>query len=97
MSGESKTIGWLAHRLASWHTDEKVRVFDSIIVMTDRLVLDQQLQNTIYQFEYRLGVVQKIDESSQELAQALKSGVPIIISTLQKFPFVSRQLLKLAE
>lgn len=96
-SGKSNTIGWLAHRLASLHTDQNERVFDSVIVITDRLVLDQQLQDTIYQFEHRQGVVQKIDESSQQLAQALESGVPIIISTLQKFPFVSRQLLKLAE
>ena len=54
-------------------------------------------QDTIYQFEHKHGVVQKIDESSRQLAEALESGVPIIITTLQKFPFVSRQLLKLAE
>lgn len=96
-SGKSNTIGWLAHRLASLHTDQNERVYDSVIVITDRLVLDQQLQDTIYQFEHRQGVVQKIDESSQQLAQALESGVPIIISTLQKFPFVSRQLMKMAE
>ncbi|MCA9062877.1 MAG: type I restriction endonuclease subunit R, partial [Planctomycetaceae bacterium] len=96
-SGKSNTIGWLAHRLASLHDEQNQRVYDSVIVITDRLVLDQQLQDTIYQFEHRQGVVQKIDESSQQLAQALESGVPIIISTLQKFPFVSRQLLKLAE
>ncbi|MCY2992140.1 MAG: type I restriction endonuclease [Planctomycetota bacterium] len=96
-SGKSNTIGWLAHRLASLHNDKNERVFDSVIVITDRLVLDQQLQDTIYQFEHRQGVVQRIDESSRQLAEALESGVPIIISTLQKFPFVSRQLLKLAE
>jgi type I restriction enzyme R subunit len=60
-------------------------------------VLDQQLQDTIYQFEHRQGVVQKIDEDSRQLAQALEAAVPIIVTTLQKFPFVSRQLLKLAE
>ena len=65
--------------------------------MTDRVVLDQQLQDTIYQFEHRQGVVQKIDEDSRQLAEALEAGVPIIITTLQKFPFVSRQLVKLAE
>src|SRR5262249_40326333 len=96
-SGKSNTIGWLAHRLASLHDSKSERIFDSVIVITDRLVLDQQLQDTIYQFEHRQGVVQKIDESSRQLAEALESGVPIIISTLQKFPFVSRQLLKLAE
>ena len=61
------------------------------------MVLDQQLQDTIYQFEHKQGVVQKIDEDSRQLAEALDSGVPIIITTLQKFPFVSRQLLKMAE
>ncbi|MGH7961491.1 MAG: type I restriction endonuclease subunit R [Candidatus Binatia bacterium] len=96
-SGKSNTIGWLAHRLASLHNQQDQRVFDSVIVVTDRLVLDQQLQDTIYQFEHRQGVVQKIDESSKQLAESLESGVPIIITTLQKFPFVSRQLLKLAE
>jgi len=96
-SGKSNTIGWLAHRLASLHDVESRRVFDSVIVVTDRVVLDQQLQDTIYQFEHRYGVVQKIDESSRQLAEALESAVPIIITTLQKFPFVSRQLIKMAE
>lgn len=96
-SGKSNTIGWLAHRLASLHNEQNQRVFDSVIVITDRRVLDQQLQDTIYQFEHRHGVVQKIDQDSRQLARALESAVPIIITTLQKFPFVTRQLLKLAE
>ena len=96
-SGKSNTIGWLTHRLASLHNDADERVFDSVIVVTDRVVLDQQLQDTIYQFEHRQGVVQKIDEHSRQLAEALQSGVPIIVTTLQKFPFVSDQLLKMAE
>lgn len=96
-SGKSNTIGWLAHRLSSLHDAQDLRVFDSVIVITDRRVLDQQLQETVYQFEHRHGVVQKIDENSRQLAQALENAVPIIITTLQKFPFVSRQLLKLAE
>ncbi len=96
-SGKSNTIGWLAHRLASLHDTSNERVFDSVIVVTDRIVLDQQLQDTIYQFEHKRGVVQKIEESSRQLAEALENAVPIIITTLQKFPFVSRQLLKMAE
>ena len=96
-SGKSNTIGWLAHRLASLHNPRNERIFDSVIVVTDRVVLDQQLQDTIYQFEHKRGVVQKIDESSRQLAEALESGVPIIITTLQKFPFVSDHLLKMAE
>jgi type I restriction enzyme R subunit len=96
-SGKSNTIGWLTHRLASLHDSKDERVFDSVIVITDRVVLDKQLQDTIYQFEHKHGVVQKIDESSRQLAEALESAVPIIITTLQKFPFVSRQLAKMAE
>ena len=96
-SGKSNTIGWLAHRLASLHDAANERVFDSVIVVTDRVVLDQQLQDTIYQFEHKRGVVQRIEESSRQLAEALENAVPVIITTLQKFPFVSRQLLKMAE
>ena len=96
-SGKSNTIGWLAHRLASLHDAANERVFDSVIVVTDRVVLDQQLQDTIYQFEHKRGVVQRIDDDSRQLAEALESAVPVIITTLQKFPFVSRQLLKMAE
>ncbi len=96
-SGKSNTIGWLAHRLSSLHNDKDERIFDSVVVITDRVVLDRQLQNTIYQFDHRQGVVQKIEEDSRQLAEALESGVPIIITTLQKFPFVSGQLMKLAE
>src|SRR5437667_6393230 len=96
-SGKSNTIGWLAHRLASLHDAANQRLFDSVIVVTDRVVLDQQLQDTIYQFEHKRGVVQKIDESSRQLAEALENAVPVIITTLQKCPFVSRQLLKMAE
>ena len=96
-SGKSNTIAWLAHRLASLHDARNARVFDSVIVVTDRLVLDQQLQQTIYQFEHKLGVVRKIHKDSRQLAEALESGVPIVVTTLQKFPFVSTQLLAMAQ
>jgi type I restriction enzyme, R subunit len=96
-SGKSNTIAWLTHRLASLHNTVNRRVFDSVIVVTDRIVLDQQLQDTIYQFEHKRGVVQQIDEHSGQLAEALENAVPIIITTLQKYPFVSKQLIKLAE
>ncbi|HAT2611625.1 TPA: type I restriction endonuclease subunit R [Kluyvera intermedia] len=96
-SGKSNTIAWLAHRLSSLHNERDERLFDSVVVITDRVVLDRQLQNTIYQFDHRQGVVQKIDEDSRQLAEALEDGVPIIITTLQKFPFVSAQLAKLSE
>jgi len=95
-SGKSNTIAWLAHRLSSLHDASDRRVFDSVIVITDRIVLDRQLQNTIYQFDHRQGVVLKIDENSQQLAEALENAVPIIITTIQKFGFVADKLEKMA-
>jgi len=91
-SGKSNSIAWLAHRLVSLHDDADEKVFDSVIVVTDRLVLDQQLQNTIYQFEHKQGVIQKIDTDSSKLATALTSVTPIVITTLQKFPFVTEKI-----
>ena len=91
-SGKSNSIAWLAHRLASLYTERDEKVFDSIIVVTDRVVLDQQLQNTIYQFEHKQGVVRKIDIDSAQLAEALEFGVPIVVTTLQKFPFVTEKM-----
>ncbi|TCH97255.1 type I restriction endonuclease subunit R [Roseococcus sp. SYP-B2431] len=91
-SGKSNSIAWLAHRLASLHDARDEKVFHSVIVITDRLVLDQQLQDTIYQFEHKTGVVEKIDENTQQLAKALAIGTPIIISTIQKFPFISQAI-----
>ena len=94
-SGKSNSIAWLAHRLSSLHDNNDDRIFNSVVVITDRRVLDQQLQNTIYQFEHKQGVVQKIDEDTRQLVQALTSGTPIIITTLQKFPFIAETLEKI--
>ena len=91
-SGKSNSIAWLAHRLASLHDEHDEKVFHSVVVVTDRRVLDQQLQATIYQFEHKTGVVEKIDEDTQQLAQALSHGTPIVITTIQKFPFISQAL-----
>jgi len=91
-SGKSNSIAWLSYRLASLHDAEDKRIFDSVVVVTDRKVLDNQLQNTIYQFEHKQGVVQKIDIDSKQLTTALEKGTNIIITTLQKFPFVLEQI-----
>jgi len=91
-SRKSNSIAWLAHRLVSLYDKHDEKVFDSVIVVTDRVVLDQQLQNTIYQFDHKQGVVQKIDKDSAQLAHALATGVPIIVTTLQKFPFVTEKI-----
>lgn len=87
-SGKSNSIAWLSYRLSSLHDAANERIFNSVIVITDRKVLDNQLQNTIYQFEHKQGVVIKIDKDSQQLADAISSGSNIIITTLQKFPFI---------
>lgn len=88
-SGKSNTIAWTAHRLSSLHDDSDQKVFDKVVVITDRVVLDRQLQETIYQFEHTRGVVVKIDKDSTQLAEALSGEqARIIVTTLQKFPFV---------
>lgn len=91
-SGKSNTIAWLAHQLSSLHNIDDKKVFNSVIVITDRVVLDRQLQATISQFEHKDGVVQKIEQNSQQLALAIAANVPIIITTIQKFPFVMTAL-----
>lgn len=62
--GKSNSIAWLAHRLANMHDASDTKVFGSVIVITDRRGLDQQLQNTIYHLEHKTGVVEKIDENT---------------------------------
>lgn len=87
-SGKTNSISWLSHRLAKVHDEHNEAIFDSIIVITDRRVLDKQLQDAIYQLEHEAGVVQKIDEDSNQLAEAIQNKTRIIITTLQKFPFI---------
>ena len=88
-SGKSNTIAWLSHRLSNLHNASDEKIFDKVVVITDRIVLDRQLQDTIYQFEHARGVVVKIDQNSEQLADALGGEqARIIITTLQKFPFV---------
>ena len=95
-SGKTNSISWLSHRLASLHNAEDNKVFDCVIVITDRRVLDRQLQDAIYQIEHAQGVVKAIDRDSRQLAEALIDGTKIVITTLQKFPFVLRGLLHVA-
>jgi type I restriction enzyme, R subunit len=95
-SGKTNSISWLSHRLASLHDASDKKVFDCVIVITDRRVLDQQLQDAIYQIEHAQGVVKAIDQDSKQLAAALIDGTQIVITTLQKFPFVLQGLLHAA-
>lgn len=87
-SGKSNSIAWLSHQLANLCGADGQPVFDSIVVITDRRILDRQLQNTIKQFEKLPGVVRRIDRNTRQLVNALQRGDKIIITTLQKFGFV---------
>ncbi|MDU1453391.1 MAG: DEAD/DEAH box helicase family protein [Paeniclostridium sordellii] len=88
-SGKTNTIAWTSHRLSSLHDEDNNAIFDSVIVVTDRKVLDKQLQNAIYQLEHRNGLVIKIDEKkdSSDLADAIVNRSKIIITTIQKFQY----------
>ncbi|MEP3478652.1 MAG: DEAD/DEAH box helicase family protein [Fuerstiella sp.] len=97
-SGKSNSIAWTAHQLSSLYNDSGDKVFHSVIVVTDRTVLDDQLQDTIYQFEHADGVVGRINRDegkgskSEKLAAALESSQPIVIVTIQTFPFVLKAI-----
>ncbi len=93
-SGKSNSIAWLAYRLATLHDSNDNIIFDSVVVITDRRVLDQQLQDNIYQFEHTLGFIEKIDKNktSQDLLKAINAGKKIIITTLQKFPIIYKDI-----
>ena len=96
-SGKSNSIAWLSHRLAGLHDRNDRRVFDGIVVITDRRVLDRQLQKTVTSFEQVRGVVTTItDRKAENLAKALEGGSQIIVTTLQTFPFVSEKIRELS-
>lgn len=88
-SGKTNTIAWTSHRLSSLHDEDNNAIFDSVIVVTDRKVLDKQLQDAIYQLEHKNGLVVKIDndKNSSDLADAIVNRAKIIITTIQKFQY----------
>lgn len=89
-SGKTKTIAWLAHRLQSLHDVNEKNIFDSVLIITDRIVVDQQLQNAIIAIDHKQGLIKVMDEkcTSSDLADALKSNTKIIVSTIQKFRYI---------
>jgi len=93
-SGKSNSIAWAAYRLASLHDDDNKSIFSSVIVVTDRRVLDNQLQETISSFEHQMGVVETIGEgkTSKDLRDAINDGKRIIVTTLQKFPVIYQEV-----
>jgi type I restriction enzyme R subunit len=84
-SGKSNTIAWTAYHLSNLHDDQDKAVFDAVIIVTDRLVLDQQLQKTVKSFVSTPGYVAAIDGTSKQLREAIAKGARIIISTIHKF------------
>lgn len=88
-SGKSNSISWLAHQLVGLHNiSGENNIFDTVIVVTDRRILDAQIRNNIMQFQQVKGVVEAITEGSKQLKEALEEGKKIIITTIQKFPFI---------
>lgn len=97
-SGKSNSIAWTAYRLASLYDKDDKPVFGSVIVVTDRTVLDAQLQETISGFDHTVGAIETIDnkKNSQDLRNAINDGIRIIVTTLQKFPVIYQEVDKVA-
>lgn len=89
-SGKTNSIAWLAHRLASLHDEDDQIIFDNVIIMTDRVVVDRQLQKAIMGIEHKAGLIRVMDDrcNSADLKSALESNTKIVVTTIQKFPYV---------
>ena len=93
-SGKTNEIAWLAHRLSSLHTDENENIFDNIVIITDRVVVDRQLQDAIRKLDHQPGLIKTLDDkcTSADLAKALKGNTKIIVTTIQKFPYIVNEV-----
>ena len=91
-SGKTKTIAWLSHGLVNKFNESDNRVYDMVIVVSDRKVIDKQLQKQVQQIEKTKGIVEKIEKGSHQLQEALKSGSNIVVSTIQKFPYILEEI-----
>ena len=89
-SGKTKTIAWLAHRLASLHDIEDKQIFDNIVIITDKVVVDRQLQDAVRQIDHKSGLIKVMDDkcSSDDLRRALEGNTKIIATTIQKFLYI---------
>ncbi|EAL3924626.1 type I restriction endonuclease subunit R [Campylobacter upsaliensis] len=99
-SGKSNSIAWLAHNLVSLHrieNDKEKEVFDSILVVTDRRVLDRQIQENVKSFTENRNLVEAITEGSRQLKAALEDGKKIIVTTIQKFPYIADEITHLQD
>ena len=98
-SGKTNTIAWLAHRLSCLHDDANRAIFDSVLVVTDRVVVDRQLQSDIQRLHHQEGLIRVIDDkcTSADLQQALEKRIKIIGTTIQKFPFIVEEISALSD
>ena len=96
-SGKTKTIAWLAHNLIKKFDKQDNRVYDMVIVISDRRVIDRQLQDQVQSIEKVKGIVEKIDKHSEQLREALETGSNIVVTTLQKFPYILEEVKNLPE
>ena len=89
-SGKTNSIAWLAHRLSSLHDADNKIIYDNIVIVTDRVVVDRQLQAAIMGMEHKTGLIRVMDDkcTSADLALALKGNTKIIATTIQKFPYI---------
>ena len=97
-SGKTNEIAWLSHRLSSLHTDNNENIFDNVVIVTDRIVVDRQLQDAIRKLDHQPGLIKVMDDkcTSEDLARALNGNTKIIVTTIQKFPYITTQVKKLA-
>lgn len=91
-SGKTKTIAWLSHGLINKFDENDERVYDMVIVVSDRKVIDKQLQDQVKQIEKVKGIVEKIDKDSAQLKEAIKTGSNIVVTTIQKFPYILEEI-----
>lgn len=93
-SGKTNTLAWLSHRLASLHDKDNKQVFDTIVICTDRVVVDRQLQAAIQRLDHKSGLIKVMNDdcTSADLADALKSNTKIIATTIQKFPYIADEV-----
>lgn len=91
-SGKTKTIAWLAHGLINKFDEEDERLYDMVIVISDRRVIDKQLQEQVKAIEKVKGIVEVIEKDSKQLSEALKTGSNIVVTTLQKFPYILEEV-----
>ena len=98
-SGKTNSISWLAHRLTSLHDETEKIIFDTVLIVTDRVVVDRQLQQAVQGIDHKSGLIRVMDEdcTSADLAEALQGNVKIIATTIQKFPYIVEAVQKLQD